>query len=217
LISGFLFSADSNSEQNNQGRNVLKITSLFAKISKFLKFNPIEGYSNIFNPISCTELDASSHQDDTINHLTKQEDIATWSPPNLVFVWGFNSASSLHLKRQLKSYHPIFNDDFDLAIVDRNCAVVAFQRQGAVVELLKEVETVSSYIENMLSDGVNIAGFGAYKKVCEMGLWDGHLADSLQNVMLSESTNMSVLAENYTSKSHWDSEFMLDPNEYLDA
>lgn len=135
----------------------------------------------------------------------------------MVFVWGFNSASSLHLKHQLKSYHPVFSEDFDLKVVDSNCAVVAFHRQDAVVELLKEVETGSSSIENMLSDGVRIAGFGAYKKVCETGLWDGDLADSLQNVMLSENTEMPVLVENKTSKRYRDSEFMLDPKEYLEV
>lgn len=162
------------------------------------------------------ELDAVSHQDDTINHATKQEEIAKWSTPNLVFIWGFNSTSSSNLKNQLKSYHPKFNEDFTLRVVDRNCAVAAFKRQGAGVELLKEVEARSSSIENMLSDGVRITGFGAYKKICEIGLWDGELADSLQTVMLSEPTEMHVSVENNTSEIYWDSKFMLDPNEYLE-
>ncbi|KAF3337460.1 poly(A)-specific ribonuclease PARN-like protein [Carex littledalei] len=210
------FQGDKDAEKKNQGRNVLKITSLFAQISQLLKFNPIEGHTNIFHPISRMELDAVSHQDDTINHATKQEEIAKWSTHNLVFIWGFNSTSSSNLKNQLKSYHPKFNEDFNLKIVDRNCAVAAFKRQGAVVELLKEVEAGSSSIENMLSDGVRIAGFGAYKKICEIGLWDGELADSLQTVMLSEHNKMHVSVENNTSEIYWDSKFMLDPNEYLE-
>ncbi|KAJ3708784.1 hypothetical protein LUZ61_012489 [Rhynchospora tenuis] len=204
------FQADKDGEQSNQGRNALKITSLFLEISNLHISNKIEGYFNTFHPTACMELESVGCQDYTNTYLTYQEDIAKLDAHKLVFLWGLSAALSLQLKDKLRNYHPIFNENFDLKVVDRNCTVIAFQRQGAVVELLKEVKTGSSYIENMMSDGVRIAGFGAYEKVCRMGLWDGRLADSLQTVVSSNNTNSPVLAEIC-----WDNELMLEPNAYL--
>ncbi|KAJ4798330.1 Poly(A)-specific ribonuclease PARN-like [Rhynchospora pubera] len=208
------FQADRDGGQSNQGRNALKIISLFVKINYLHICNNIEGYFNMFHPTACMELESVGCQDDTNTYLTHQEDIAKLGVHNLVFLWGFNAASSLQLKDKLRKYHPIFHENFDLKVIDRNCAAIAFQRQGAVVKLLKEIKPRSSSIENMISDGVIIAGFGAYEKVCRMGLWDGRLADSLQTVVLSDNTNSPLLAEKSTEIC-WDNEVMLDQNEYL--
>ncbi|KAJ4748715.1 Poly(A)-specific ribonuclease PARN-like [Rhynchospora pubera] len=207
------FQADRDGGQSNQGRNALKIISLFVKINYLHICNNIEGYFNIFHPTAFMELESVGCQDDTNTYLTHQEDIAKLGVHNLVFLWGFNAASNLQLKDMLRKYHPIFDENFDLKIVDRNCAAIAFQRQGAVVELLKELKPRSSSIENMISDGVRIAGFGAYEKVCKMGLWDGRLADSLQTVALSDN-NTPLLAEKSTDIC-WDNKLMLDQDEYL--
>ncbi|KAJ3683300.1 hypothetical protein LUZ60_013527 [Juncus effusus] len=202
------FQAENNAEKNNQGRNVLKITSLFAKLSKLLKCNLIEEHSNIFHPVPHTDLDALSDQEQNVNKL---------DPDNLIFILGTNCISVSDMRERLKGNHSIFSEDFDLRILDRNCAVLVFWRQGAAIELFEEMKGNNSSLVINLCDGVKIANFEAYKRVCKLGFWDDDLANSLENVVLSE-TDCSVgksVEEVDLNEVDLDSEYMLDPNEYL--
>ncbi|XP_073002848.1 poly(A)-specific ribonuclease PARN-like [Typha latifolia] len=206
--------AESNCNENH-GRNVLRITQLFAKLNCLLKVSPdcqpmsgqqnvgIEEYANIFYP-TCTGL--QEREDEDIGTLIDSP--RKVSTCNLVFLWGFGGTSATKLKRRLESSHSIFSEDFELQLLDSSCAVLVFWRSGVAEELLREFGSGSSALASLTSEGVKAAGFDAYKKVCRLGLWDADLAYSLENV-LTESTTVPFTP----SDVYWTNEVMLDLND----
>ncbi|KAF8393935.1 hypothetical protein HHK36_020137 [Tetracentron sinense] len=182
-------------ESKNHGHNVLRITYLFAKLSSVLKITPhtiqtmndhltavLEGYTNILNPCS------------TSIQETIDEEAGVWmdntrkvSTKDLVFLWGFKAGmSSGVLKSLLRGSHDVFSEDFEVRLVDKSCAIVVFWRPG-LAEVLCGVmgsgTSVSSVLREMISEGLRVAGYEAYKRVCGSDFWEVDLADSFDNAL----------------------------------
>lgn len=177
------------------GHNVVRISHLFSKMCSILKITPetleadsyhlssaLEGYTNIFTP-------NSSSSEDTI-----QDDVRVWtnnprkvSTENLVFLWGFAGGMSARtLKSQLCTYHEVFSEDFDARLVDKSCAIIVFWNPGSSVNFLEAMESggiCCDSLSNLISRGLRAAGYETYKRVCSLGLWETHLADSLDKAL----------------------------------
>lgn len=153
--------------------SILKITPETLEADSCHLSSALEGYANIFSP-------NSSSSEDTI-----QDDVRVWtdnprkvSTENLVFLWGFAGGMSARtLKSQLSTCHEVFSEDFDVRLVDKSCAIIVFWNPGLSVNFVEAME--SGGICNLISGGLRAAGYESYKRVCSLGLWEMHLADSL--------------------------------------
>lgn len=174
------------------GRDVLRISELFAKLCLMLKIVPespeadystssstLESYSNVFNPCFISSSDLS---DDDVNIST--EKTRRISVGNLVFLWGFRGAMSARkLKSVLKGSHEVFSGEFDVRLADRNCAIIVFWAPGFAerfLEVMNSGGTNCESIKDMISEGMRAACYRTYKRVCELGIWEASLADALE-------------------------------------
>lgn len=118
------------------------------------------------------------------------EDVKVWtknsrriSSSNLVFLWGFQSGiSASRLKSLLEGSHDVFTKEFDIRLVDRNCAIVIFWTSGfpeRFLDVMTSGGISSESLKEMISEGVRAAGYSSYKRVCQWGLWEDNLADAL--------------------------------------
>lgn len=176
------------------GHNVLRISHLFAKLSSVLKLKQcqvsggnsfaLENYANSFGPCCENALEASDEDGELSSGSMRR-----LMCDDLVFLWGFRNGSSAgELKRQLSRYHEAFSEEFDVKLIDKSCAVVAFWRPGLVGAFLDAVNSEGSGhegVREMMSEGLRIANYGTYKRVCEMGIWNSDLADSLDQAVRS--------------------------------
>lgn len=203
----------------------LRITNLFAKLSLVLKIAPpdpqvteepgaisIEGYANVFPPF-CTVLRENGEEevDDLTNDARK---VAT---SNIVFLWGFGSVgSSGELKHRLSGSHAAFSEDFELLMVDKSCAVVVFWNPHSSQTLLGDIASgrvLGGPLSEMISDGLRVVGYEAYKKVCEMGLWEADLADSLDRSSSESDHNNPLDGGKGASEMYWNNELIINLND----
>lgn len=182
-------------EMKTLGHDVVKISQLFAKLCSILKIAPrtpeaveghfpdaIECYTNLVNP--CV----------TSSHGPADEDVSVWanntrkiSIKNLVFLWGFRGVTSAgKLKSLLYGSHEVFHNEFDVRMVDKSCAVVAFGNPGfseVLLQLMDSGGICTNTQKEMLADGLTAAGYETYQKVYELGLWEADLASSMEKAL----------------------------------
>lgn len=197
---------------------------MFAKLHKLLKLAPdcqdtygernksVEHFANRFYP---TYTSVGEPRDDEDANLLLDNNHRKVSIDNLVFLWGFgDGVSASELKCHLQSIHPMFSEGFELHLVDRTCSVIVFESTTSAQALIKVMESGeggSSALGDMIADGLKGAGYGAYKKVCQLGLWEANLADSLE-AALAEHDPSASSGEN-ASVIYWNSELMIDLND----
>ncbi|MCE3051671.1 hypothetical protein HAX54_050480 [Datura stramonium] len=182
-------------EVKTLGHDVVKISQLFAKLCSILKIAPrtpedveghlpdaIECYTNSFNPCF------------TSSHGPADEDVSVWtdntgkiSIKNLVFLWGFRGVTSAgKLKSLLYGSHEVFDNEFDVRMVDKSCAVVSLRNPGfskVLLQLLDSGGICTNTLKEMLADGLTAAGYETYQKVCELGVWEADLASSMEKAL----------------------------------
>ncbi|KAM3272080.1 hypothetical protein ACQJBY_042336 [Aegilops geniculata] len=171
------------------GENVLRITKLFAKLSKLLKITP-----------KCQS------QSDTTRTVSTQ---------SVVFLWGFRETSAEELRSRLARLHHVFSKDFDLRLLDKTCSALIFRSSDAASELLRDISLESPSLNNFFSEGLKAAGFDVYRKACSSGLWDSDLAEALESASLEPAT--STISEHGISEIYWNSSLKLDLKEYLEC
>ncbi|KAL6843383.1 hypothetical protein ACP4OV_027096 [Aristida adscensionis] len=211
---------DTNRVTKNE-QNVLRITKLFAKLSRLLNISPsselglgeqsctIEQYCNIFYP-SCIVEDS-----DDVDITNESDMTETVSTENVVFLWGFRDKSVKELRSHLTGLHQAFSEDFEIRLLDKTCSALIFRSPGTAGELLKEISLESPSLNNFFSEGLKAASFEVYKKVCRLGLWDSDLAEALEGI--SSELGASTVPEHDTSEIYWDSSLKLDLKEYLEC
>ncbi|CAA6659814.1 unnamed protein product [Spirodela intermedia] len=214
-----------NNTGKKHGHMALRITNLFAKLSLILKISPldsrvtekpgfisIENYANVFPPF-CTVLRENEEED--VDDST--DDVRKVVTSNIVFLWGFgNVGSSGELKDRLRGSHAAFSEDFELAMVDKSCAVVVFWNPHSSQTLLRDIASGSSPggpLSEMISDGLRVVGYVAYKKVCGIGLWETDLADSLEKSSFESDHNYHLDGGKETSEIYWNNELIINLND----
>ncbi|VAI13152.1 unnamed protein product [Triticum turgidum subsp. durum] len=171
------------------GENVLRITKLFAKLSKLLKITP--------------------------NCQSQSDTTRTASTQSVVFLWGFRETSAEELRSRLARLHHVFSKDFDLRLLDKTCSALIFRSSDTASELLRDISLESPSLNNFFSEGLKAAGFYVYRKACSLGLWDSDLAEALEGVSLEPAT--STISERGSSEIYWNSSLKLDLKEYLEC
>uniref|UniRef100_A0A1D1XX06 Poly(A)-specific ribonuclease PARN-like n=1 Tax=Anthurium amnicola TaxID=1678845 RepID=A0A1D1XX06_9ARAE len=168
----------------NHGHSVLRITNVFAKLSLILKIDhtncqstsevsttSVENYANVFHP--CCSVFRENEEDEMVVWMN---DVRKVSSSSLVFIWGFGHMVSFgELKHRLYGTHYAFLEDFDIRLVDESCAVVVFWKPNSAHTLLQDVRSGNigfGALSDMISNGLRITGYEAYKRVCGMGLWE---------------------------------------------
>lgn len=184
-------------EMNNgkiHGHNVVQISHLFAKLYSILKRDKhhvsvdkslaLDNFANIFDPCSSPLLE-NSDEDVRISSGSMRR----LSCDDMVFLWGFrNGLSARELKTLLSRSQEAFSAEFDVQLVDRSCAVVAFRQPGfagAFVNAMGSGGASHEGLKELISEGLRAANYGTYKCACNMGIWDSILADSLDQVVMS--------------------------------
>ncbi|KAA8550537.1 hypothetical protein F0562_002221 [Nyssa sinensis] len=206
------------------GRNVLRISQLFARLCSILKVTPealeddnghlcsaLEGYANIFNPCSTSSQDLVD------------VDVTVWtdnkrkvSSKDLVFLWGFRrGVSARMLKKKLGSSHEVFllSEEFDVRLVDKSCAIVVFWNPGLSDSFLEAMDSGGISCEplrEMISEGTRAACYETYKRVCRLGLWKRNLADSLDKALENTDSLSEAYFKREPSEIYWDSESMIN-------
>lgn len=149
----------------------------------------LECSKNIFNPYSVSYQDPSEEDDKVWTKNTR-----SINSSNLVFLWGFRSGISTgQLKSLLKCSHDVFTKEFDVQLVDKNCAIVIFRNHGfsqLFLEVMNSGGLCNESLKEMISDGVRAAGYSSYKRVCQQGLQEASLADALDKT-LDETVGIS--------------------------
>jgi poly(A)-specific ribonuclease len=95
------------------------------------------------------------------------------------------------------------------------CSVLIFRSSDNAMELLKEISSESSSLNSFFLEGLKAASFEVYRMVCNLGLWDSDLAETLESV--SHELAESTLSEQSTSQIYWNSSLTLDLKEYLES
>ncbi|CAL5424828.1 unnamed protein product [Camellia sinensis] len=213
---------DDASESKIHGHDVLRISELFAKLCSILKISPVthedenghlpsvlEDYTNIFNPCS------TSSQDHTID-----EDVSVWTDnrrkvdsKDLVFLWGFRGGMSARtLKKLLHDSHDVFSEEFDIRLLDKSCAVVAFWNPGLSESFLEAMDSGGISCESlgeMISEGLRAATYQTYRRACRLGILEADLADSLEKA-LGDADSLSEAHSEESSEIYWDSDLMIN-------
>lgn len=182
---------DEMNEGKIHGHNVLRISHLFAKLYSVLKRHggsgeslALENYANTFDPYCDSSLE---NTDDDVS--ISSGCMRRLSCDDLVFLWGFKSGlSARELKRLLSKSHEAFSEEFDVRLVDKSCAVVAFWQpgfSGAFLDAMNSGGACHEGLREMISEGLRAANYKTYKRVCDMGKWDSELADSLDQALRS--------------------------------
>uniref|UniRef100_A0A803MFR3 Uncharacterized protein n=1 Tax=Chenopodium quinoa TaxID=63459 RepID=A0A803MFR3_CHEQI len=184
---------DEMNEGKIHGHNVLQISHLFAKLYSIIKRGPqhinednslvLKNFANIFDPCSCPL--ENSDEDVRISSGS----IRRLSCNDIVFLWGFRSGLSAgDLKTLLCRSHEVFSAEFDVKLVDKSCAVVAFRRPGlagAFINAMGSGGACHEGLTELIAEGLRAANYETYKCVYNMSKWDSNLADSLDQVMMS--------------------------------
>ncbi|XP_015086388.1 poly(A)-specific ribonuclease PARN-like [Solanum pennellii] len=207
-------------EVKTLGHDAVKISQLFAKLCSILKIAPrtpeaaeghfpdaIECYTNSYNPCF-TRSHGSADEDVSV----RTDNTRKISSKNLVFLWGFRGMTSAgKLKSLLCGSHDVFHD-FDVKMVDKSCAVVAFRNPGfaeVLFQLMDSGGICTITLKEMLADGLTAAGYDTYQKVCELGLWEADLASSMEKA-LGEIESFSEAQSKELSGMCWNNDEMIN-------
>ncbi|OMO86802.1 Ribonuclease CAF1 [Corchorus capsularis] len=204
-----------------QGQTVLRICHLFAKLCYVLRITPgaiqssddnvtslLDGYGNAIK--SCF---GNSHEsvDGGIRIWTKSP--RKVGCEDLVFLWGFRDRLSAGmLKSLLQGSHDIFSEEFDVCLVDKSCAIVAFMQPNLSQTLLDIMnsEGISGSLRELVSEGLRAAGYETYKKACSLGLWEVDLASSLEKAFAAPDCSSQSVSETKPSEIYWCSDLMIN-------
>ncbi|KAI3802016.1 hypothetical protein L1987_30138 [Smallanthus sonchifolius] len=197
-------------ECKNHGHNVVRISELFARLCFILKLNPETVNQNPDGPL--LKLDSNMFNLGS-NGFQETDDISVWthnprkiSINNLVFLWGFRSGISAgKLKNMLCKSHDVLSEDevFDVRLVDKNCAVVVFWKNGLSEWFLDAIGSGSGDgLRELAAEGLMAAGYEAYKRVCKSEILGADLAASLAEI---DRDHIEESAEVY-----WNSELMIN-------
>ncbi|KAK1398066.1 poly(A)-specific ribonuclease PARN-like [Heracleum sosnowskyi] len=198
-------------ENKNHGFDVVRISQLFAKICSVLKVSPqsvedassaFKGYANIFNAYSASSDD---HMEEDVRISTDhQQKIST---ENVVFVWGFTVGTSARmLRNQLLTSHEAFSEEFDVCLVDKSCAIIAFWKPNSSAKFLEAMESGGinrDSLSNLISEGLRAADYETYKRLCNLGLWEVNLADSLDNALAADFDGHTEDSHKASTEVHW--------------
>ena len=136
---------------------------------------------------------------------------------NIIFLWGFgNLVSTEELKNRLIDSHSAFREGFDLKMVDKSYAAVVFLDSHSSQNLLEDISSGSvaeGFLSEMISNGLKVAQYEAYKKLCEMGIWETNLADSLDKSFLHLVSNFSLNGGDESSEIYWEKELAIHLND----
>ncbi|KAL2488363.1 Poly(A)-specific ribonuclease PARN-like [Forsythia ovata] len=204
------------------GRNVLRISELFAKLCSVLKINPetFEGdYSHLSYALQChanTLNPSFTSSEDPID-----EDVRIWnknsrriSIDNLALLWGLESGiSAAELKALLHGSHEVFSKEFDVQMVDKNCAVIVFWTPGFSDRFLKIMDSGEIFCESlkdMISEGSAAASYKTYRSVCKLGLWEADLADALDKALEKSKRLTEAMSEEDLSVIDWNNDKMIN-------
>ncbi|OWM62740.1 hypothetical protein CDL15_Pgr020034 [Punica granatum] len=213
-----------NEGYNSHGHNVVSICHLFAKVCSILKLTPrtgspdarhediaLESYANIFGPSIVGPVGSF------------EESIRVWtsstravSTEDIVFLWGFSKGLSARtLKAQLGGSPDVFLEDcFDVRLVDKSCAIVAFSQPGLSGKLLSLMssEEISGRLREMVSEGLKGASYEVYKRICRQeGLWEGvELADAFDKALADSNPSSVAESESKRSEIYWCSDSIIN-------
>ncbi|WMV46422.1 hypothetical protein MTR67_039807 [Solanum verrucosum] len=207
-------------EVKTLGHDAVKISQLFAKLCSILKIAPrtpeaavghlpdaIECYTNSYCPCF-----TSSHGPADVDVSVRTDNTRKISSKNLVFLWGFRDVTSAgKLKSLLCGSHEVLHE-FDVRMVDKSCAVVAFRNPGfaeVMLQLMDSGGICTNILKEMLADGLTAAGYETYQKVCELGLWEADLASSMGKA-LEEIESFSETQSKELSGMCWNDDEMIN-------
>ncbi|KAG9446694.1 hypothetical protein H6P81_012822 [Aristolochia fimbriata] len=196
-------------EQKHHGHNVLRITNLFAKLASILKLSTDSGtvsahhslddYSNIFYPCSPGLVEPTDADEVIIKNIKNA------STDDLLFVWGFSDKLSPgEVRRQLHGVLTALSADFELRLVDKSCAILVFWTPGLAKALLQDMQDMqdiscgavdSVSLRALISEGLKVAGYEAYKRVCNLGVQEADLSNCLDEVLVEATNDMRTCTE----------------------
>ncbi|XP_028769705.1 poly(A)-specific ribonuclease PARN-like [Neltuma alba] len=181
-------------EGKNDGLDALRICYLFMKICSILKISPcvtesgnkhlaaeLQDFTNVFHPWTADSRELAD------------ESISIWAnntrkvnSEQLVFLWGvqFRITASM-LKNLLQESHGIFSREFDVKLVDKDCAIVVFWEPGLSKAFINAMssEQISGLLRELVSNGLRVASYDTYRTVCRLGLWEARLSESLDGAL----------------------------------
>lgn len=174
------------------GHNVLQISHVFAKLYSITKYRQqkedasltLDNFANIFDQHSSPPLD-NSDQDIRISSSS----IKKLSCDDVAFLWGFRCGlSAVELKELLSKSHKACSDEFDVQLVDKSCAVVAFWKPGIAAAFINAMASggdCDEGLKELISEGFKATNYETYKCVCNTSNWNSNLADSLDQAVAS--------------------------------
>ncbi|CAO2818970.1 unnamed protein product [Amaranthus hypochondriacus] len=183
---------DEMNEGKIYGHNVLQISHVFAKLYSITKYRQqkedasltLDNFANIFDQHSSPPLD-NSDQDIRISSSS----IKKLSCDDVAFLWGFRCGlSAVELKELLSKSHKAFSDEFDVQLVDKSCAVVAFWKPGIAAAFINAMASggdCDEGLKELISEGFKATNYETYKCVCNTSNWNSNLADSLDQAVAS--------------------------------
>ncbi|XP_076929036.1 poly(A)-specific ribonuclease PARN-like [Bidens hawaiensis] len=195
-------------EHKNHGHNAVRISELFAKLCVILKPTPETQHHNLENPLLKPYSNAFN-----LGSTEQTDDISIWTQNpkqisiyNLVFLWGFRSNTSAgKLKAMLRKSHDVLSEDdvFDVRLVDKNCAVVVFWKNG-LSEWFLEAIGYGDGLRELAAEGLMAAGYDAYIKVCKSEILGADLAASFAEFDRASRDHVEE------SEVCWNSELMIN-------
>ncbi|KAI3977808.1 hypothetical protein MKX01_040553 [Papaver californicum] len=188
------------SEGKNQRHDALHTAYLFAKLSSILKASDdtrqnadlvysTKNYTNIFNMCSTNLQELMVGENILLDNVRKVRS------EDLIFFWGIRfGISAEEFRNLLCEVHDIVSEDFDIRMVDKSCAVLAFWKPNLAEKLLEIVNTGgvgSDSIRELISEGLKSAGYEVYEKVCKLGLWETNVADAFDKAIVEYPDDIS--------------------------
>ncbi|KAI9078909.1 hypothetical protein K1719_039058 [Acacia pycnantha] len=176
------------------GLDALKMCHLFMKICSILKISPcvietgnkhlapeLQDFTNVFHPWT------------TNSKELVDESISIWANStrkvnceHLVFLWGvqFRIPAST-LKNLLQESHGIFSGEFDVKLVDKDCAIFVFWQPGLSEAFLNAMSSdqIGGLLRELGSNGLRVASYDTYRTVCRLGMWEVNLSVSLDGAL----------------------------------
>ncbi|KAM0008164.1 putative poly(A)-specific ribonuclease [Helianthus debilis subsp. tardiflorus] len=198
-------------ECKNHGHNVVRISELFARLCFILKLTPETHHNNRDGPLTKPYSNAFNLGS---NGFQETDDVNIWthnpkkiSINNLVFLWGFRSGISAgKLKNMLCKSHDVLSEDdvFDVQLIDKNCAIVVFWKNGLSEWFLDAIGSGDG-LRELAAEGLMVAGYDTYTSVCKSEILGTDLAASLSEFDRASRDHVEDPAEVY-----WNSELMIN-------
>ncbi|XP_051143779.1 poly(A)-specific ribonuclease PARN-like [Andrographis paniculata] len=173
-------------DEDVHGHKALRVSRLFLKLCSTLKIrldtpdlvHTLRQFSNRFTPQAKT-----SPKDSTDNVGIWKDRMRTVGVESLVFLWGFQRGASARDLKDVISDDS--REDFDVRMVDATCAVVVFWNPEDSEQFLKGIDSgegLSGGLKDMISEGLQAAGYETYKRACCSGMLNAPLAECLDLV-----------------------------------